>query len=155
MLAEFPAKLVHRYRVLPLGQADDALLVLTSDPFDLHALDAVSAAIGQRVTPILALPDDLSKLIKTHLGVGAETIDDLIAQSGDDQIEMLEEVQFDDSEAAEMAQQASVVRLVNEILIGSRGDRTPATFISSRRNRASRFATGSTAYCSDSRRRRR
>ena len=29
---------------------------------------------------------------------------------------MLEEVQFDDSEAAEMAQQASVVRLVNEIL---------------------------------------
>ncbi len=116
VLAEFPPKLVHRYRVLPLGQADDALLILTSDPFDLHAMDAVSAAIGQRVTPILALPDDLAKLIKTHLGVGAETIDDLLAQSGDDAIEMLEEVQFDNSEAAEMAQQASVVRLVNEIL---------------------------------------
>ena len=116
VLAGFPAKLVHRYRVLPLGQADDALLVLTSDPFDLHALDAVGAAIGQRVTPVLALPEDLAKLIKSHLGVGAETIDDLLAQSGDEQIELLEEVQFDNSEAAEMAQQASVVRLVNEIL---------------------------------------
>ena len=152
----FPPSLVHRYGVFPLGQADDALLILTSDPFDLHALDAVSAAIGQRVTPLLALPDDLDKLIKSHLGVGAETIDDLMAQSrATMQIEMLDDVQFDDSEASEMAQQASVVRLVNEILDRSGGHCTPATFTSRRRSRASRSAIASTACCSVSRRRRR
>ncbi len=114
----FPAKLIHRYGVFPLGQADDGLLLITSNPFDLHALDAVSAALGQRVTPLLAPAEDLEKLIKSHLGVGAETIDDLMAQNSgpDDDVEMLDELQFDDSEAAEMAQQASVVRLVNEIL---------------------------------------
>jgi general secretion pathway protein E/type IV pilus assembly protein PilB len=116
-VARFPAKLVHRYRVFPLGQADDCLLVVTSDPFNLHAIDAVSAAVGQRVTALLAMPDEVDRLIKSHLGVGAETIDDLIAQKLDTgDVEMLDELQFDESEASEMAKQASVVRLVNEIL---------------------------------------
>jgi general secretion pathway protein E/type IV pilus assembly protein PilB len=112
----FPAKLIHRYGVFPLGETDDGLLLVTSNPFDLHALDAVGAAIGRRVTPLLAPPDELDKLIKSHLGVGAETIDDLMAQTTDDDVELLDEMQFDQSEASEMAQQASVVRLVNEIL---------------------------------------
>jgi general secretion pathway protein E/type IV pilus assembly protein PilB len=118
VLRHFPAKLIHRYGVFPLGQADDGLLLVTRNPFDLHALDAVSAAVGQRVTPLLAPADELDKLIKAHLGVGAETIDDLMAQTddADSDVEMLDEVQFDESEASEMAQQASVVRLVNEIL---------------------------------------
>jgi general secretion pathway protein E/type IV pilus assembly protein PilB len=50
--------------------------------------------------------------------VGAETIDGLVAlqsrKAGD--VEMLEEISTDGSEDAEQAQQASVVRLVNEIL---------------------------------------
>jgi len=112
----FPAKLVHRYGVFPLGDSDDSLLLVTSNPFDLHAIDAVSGAIGRRVTPLLAAADELEKLIKSHLGVGAETVDGLMAAVEDEQIELLDEVQFDDSEASEMAQQASVVRLVNEIL---------------------------------------
>jgi general secretion pathway protein E len=112
----FPAKLVHRYGVFPLGDSDDSLLLVTSNPFDLHAIDAVSGAIGRRVTPLLAAADELEKLIKSHLGVGAETVDGLMAAVDDEQIELLDEVQFDDSEASEMAQQASVVRLVNEIL---------------------------------------
>lgn len=113
----FPAKLVHRYGVFPLGESEDGLLLVTSKPFDLHAIDAVSAAVGRRVIPLLALPDELDKLIKSHLGVGAETIDGLMAQAAEDEaVELLDEVQFDDSEASEQAQQASVVRLVNEIL---------------------------------------
>jgi general secretion pathway protein E/type IV pilus assembly protein PilB len=65
---------------------------------------------------VLAPRDEISKLIKTHLGVGAETIDGLMAQRDDSAVEILEEVEWDSSEASEMAQQPSVVRLVNEIL---------------------------------------
>jgi general secretion pathway protein E/type IV pilus assembly protein PilB len=67
----------------------------------------------------VTLPDELARLVKTHLGVGAETVDDLIAirEQQDGEIEILEDVEWDRSEAAEAAQQASVVRLVNEILV--------------------------------------
>ena len=117
LLETFPIKLIHRYGVFPIRLEEGSLVVATSDPFDLHAVDAVSAATGMAVWAVVALPDEVAKLVKTHLGVGAETIDGLVARQRHDGVEMLEELEWDRSEAAEMAQEASVVRLVNEILL--------------------------------------
>ncbi|GHT12100.1 general secretion pathway protein GspE [Planctomycetales bacterium] len=117
-LNEFPAKLVHKYNVFPLGyNGGGTLLVATANPFELQNLDSISAAVGKPVTPVLALPAELGKLIKSHFGVGAETIDGLMAQAGnEDGVEVLDDVDWDQSGDAQMAQEASVVRLVNEIL---------------------------------------
>lgn len=117
LLEKFPIKLIHQYQIFPIAWKDDALVVATSDPCNLHALDAVSAATGWSVTPVLAPTAELAKLIKTNLGVGAETVDGLLAQREEESgVEVLEELEWDRSEASEMAQEASVVRLVNEIL---------------------------------------
>ncbi|MGI6420512.1 MAG: GspE/PulE family protein [Thermoguttaceae bacterium] len=117
-LESFPIKLIHRHMVFPLGADGDSLVLAIGNPFDLHALDAVGAATGRSVVPVVALPAELAKLIKTHLGVGAETVEGLLAQSEDRDsgVEVLDDIEWDHSEAAEMAQEASVVRLVNEIL---------------------------------------
>jgi general secretion pathway protein E/type IV pilus assembly protein PilB len=115
LLEGFPIKLIHRHELFPLRRERGMLLVATGNPFDLNAVDTLSAALGISVTPVLAAPSEVSKLIKTHLGVGAETIDGMLAQTEDD-VEILEDVEWDSSEASEMAQQPSVVRLVNEIL---------------------------------------
>lgn len=119
ILREFPIKLIHRYGVFPIARRNGSLVVATANPFNLHALDAVSAAVGASVLPVVALPDELSKLIKAHLGVGAETVDDLIALREERQgaVEVLDDLEFDRSEASEEAQEASVVRLVNEIFV--------------------------------------
>ena len=118
LLESFPIRLIHRFQIFPLWMERGSLVLAISDPFNLHAVDAVSAATGFSVAPVVVPAEELAKFIRKHLGVGAETIDDLVAQQklqfGD--VEMLEEVQFDGSEDAEAAQQASVVRLVNEIL---------------------------------------
>ncbi len=117
LLEEFPIKLIHRYGIFPLGYEDGSLVLATGNPFDLAAIDTVSAATGASVLPVVVLPAELNKLIKTHLGVGAETIDGLLAQQQDqDGVEILEDVEWDNSEASEAAQEPSVVRLVNEIL---------------------------------------
>jgi len=117
ILENFPVRLIHRHSVFPTACDEQTLTLALSNPFDLHALDAVSSATASLVVPQLALPTELALLIKTHLGVGAETIDGLIAQDQpDEDVQVLEDLVFDDSEASDMAQQASVVRLVNEIL---------------------------------------
>jgi general secretion pathway protein E/type IV pilus assembly protein PilB len=117
LLGQFPVKLIHQYRIFPVRMQDDSLVVATGDPFDLHALDAASAATGRSIVPVLASQLELAKLIKAHLGVGAETVDGLLAQREEQGgVEVLEELEWDRSEASEMAQEASVVRLVNEIL---------------------------------------
>ncbi|MBR6387735.1 MAG: Flp pilus assembly complex ATPase component TadA [Thermoguttaceae bacterium] len=114
VLVDFPTKIVHRRNVFPLGvQSDGALYVATSNPFDLSVVDEVSVATGLPTVPVVALPNELSKLIKSRLGVGAETIDGLIEQKSD--VEILEDVDWDQGDAQD-AQEASVVKLVNDIL---------------------------------------
>jgi general secretion pathway protein E len=76
----------------------------------------LSASTGLTVIPVLASRVEISKLIKTHLGVGSETVTGLLAQA-DENVQLLSEIETDGSELSEMAQEASVVRLVNEILL--------------------------------------
>ncbi|MGL6196269.1 MAG: GspE/PulE family protein [Thermoguttaceae bacterium] len=118
VLDKFPIKLIHKYGVFPIGnESDGSLILATGNPFELHAVDAISAAVGRPVSAVISLPSELAKLVKTHLGVGAETIDGLLAASSEeDGVEVLDELEWDQSGDAQMAQEASVVRLVNDIL---------------------------------------
>lgn len=115
LLKNFPTKLIHRQSLFPIRRDNGSIVVATSDPFDLYPLDEVSAATGLAVIPVLSGRAEIAKLVKKHLGVGSETVDGLMELKGD--IELLEELETDGSELSEMAQEASVVRLVNEILI--------------------------------------
>ncbi len=116
ILDGFPVKMIHKFGVFPVGQEGNTALIATCRPFDLHAIDAIAAALGRPAIPVVAAPAELSKLIKARLGVGAETIEGLLAQSDDGDVEMLEDVDWDQSSDAAMAQEASVVKLVNDIL---------------------------------------
>ncbi len=118
LLESFPIRLIHRFHIFPLWMQRGSLVLAISDPFNMHAVDAVSSATGLSVAPVVVSVEELNKFIKRHLGVGAETIDDMVAQRKLQfgEVEMLEELQFDGSDDAEAAQEASVVRLVNEIL---------------------------------------
>ena len=118
ILEGFPVRLIHRHGVFPIDRSSTSIRIVVGDPFDVQAADAVSAATGLFVTTSLALPHEVAMLIKTHLGVGAQTLDGLMAHAAEntDEIEILGDLSFEESEAAAMAQQASVVRLVNDIL---------------------------------------
>jgi general secretion pathway protein E len=125
LLDAVPVRLIHRYRIFPVANSGDSLTIAIANPFDIDSADAVGAATGLCVTAVVASRSELDRLIRTHLGVGAETIDGLLSQDdpqGD--VEVLEDLEWDRSEDAEMAQQASVVRLVNEILTEAVESRT-------------------------------
>ena len=118
LLKEFPTKLIHRQSLFPIRKSHGALVVATSDPFDLYPIDEVSAATGRQVIPVLASRAEIAKLIKRHLGVGSETVDGMIEATSDEAgVELLSDIETDGSELSEQAQEASVVRLVNEIML--------------------------------------
>jgi len=117
LLAQFPPKLIHRHGLLPLERRNGAIVVATSDPLNLYPLDEAGAALGLTVEPVLAPSEAIAKRVKMHLGVGSETIEGLLAQRDDEEIELLGDFDADDTEISEAAQEASVVQLVNEILI--------------------------------------
>ena len=117
LLETFPTKLIYRQYLFPIARNNGQLEVATSDPFNLYPIDEASAATGLSVVPLLASRSEIDKLIKRHLGVGSETVDHLIEQKSGDEVELLNDIETDGSELSEMAQEASVIRLVNEILL--------------------------------------
>jgi len=117
LLADFPVRLIHKYGIFPVSRTEQSLKIVLANPFDVQAADAVAEATGLFVSVCTALPSEVAGLIKLHLGVGAQTLDGLMAQAAaDEDVEILGDLSTEDSEAAAMAQQASVVRLVNDIL---------------------------------------
>ncbi len=134
LLTSFPQKIIYRQILFPIRRDGDTLIVATSDPLDFYPLDEISSATGLAVEPVLAERSEIAKLIKTHLGVGGETIDGLIEQKMSDGIELLEELEIDGSELSEQAQEASVVRLVNEILLEAIETRTSDVHIESQQD---------------------
>ncbi len=122
-LKAMPLKLVHRRTLMPLSRNNGTLTVATGDPFDVYSLDELQTLTGLHVQSVLASPREIQRLIKTHFGVGGETVSAMVQERGKDEVELLEELEVDDSEAAKMAQEASVVKLVNEILIEATNER--------------------------------
>ncbi len=116
-LEGFPQKLIYRQSLFPLRFEDDSIVVATSDPLDLYPLDEVSAATGKNIIPVVAERDEIARLMNRNLGVGSETVEGLMAAKSEEEVELLEGIETDGSELSEMAQEASVVRLVNEILL--------------------------------------
>jgi general secretion pathway protein E/type IV pilus assembly protein PilB len=117
-LEGFPQRLIYRQSLFPIRFQDGSIVVATPDPLDLYPLDEASAATGKNIIPIVAERGEIARLMKRHLGVGSETVEGLMAAAEDeDDVELLEELETDGSELSEMAQEASVVRLVNEILL--------------------------------------
>lgn len=132
LLETFPQKIIYRQNLFPVRRENGSITIATSDPFDFYPLDEISAATGLHVHPVLADRIEIAKLIKVHLGVGGETIEGLLEQRiEEDGVELLEELETDGSELSEMVQEASVVRLVNEILLEAIESRTSDVHIES------------------------
>lgn len=134
LLDTFPQKVIYRQIIFPVSRENGTLTVATADPSDYYPLDEVSAATGLVVEPVLAEKSEIAKLIKTHLGVGGETIEGLVKQKIEDGVELLEDIESDGSELSEMAQEASVIRLVNEILLEAIESRTSDVHIESQQD---------------------
>jgi len=120
LLDSFPQKIIYRNSLFPISRENGSITVATSDPFDLYPLDEVGSITGLSVTPVLAGKREIAKLIKDNLGVGSETVEGLVLAANedtDDAVELLGDIETDGSELSEMAQEASVVRLVNEIML--------------------------------------
>ncbi|UUO04486.1 Flp pilus assembly complex ATPase component TadA [Blastopirellula sp. J2-11] len=137
LLKTLPQRLIYRQSLFPLQRRNGSVIVATSDPFDLYPLDEVAAVTGLSVVPVLASRVEIAKLIKANLGVGGETVEGLLAlkeEDGDNDIELLDDIESDGSELSEMAQEASVVRLVNEIMFEAIESRASDVHIESQGN---------------------
>ncbi len=118
-LRSLPAKLVYRKKLVPVSRNQEYMTVATSDPYDLYAFDELRLLTGLEIIPVLATAEEIENVIKTHYGVGGGTVDEMV----DDDLEVIEVGQTESEDLLEQAQEASVIKLVNEVFLEAINER--------------------------------
>jgi len=117
VLRQLPSQLVYRQNVVPIARSNGSLTVATSDPFELAALDELRLVAGRHIELVLADEDELRQFIRAHYGVGGDTLDAMSAGLDGKRVEVGEDGQAASEEEIEQAQEATVIKLVNDLLI--------------------------------------
>jgi type II secretory ATPase GspE/PulE/Tfp pilus assembly ATPase PilB-like protein len=114
-LGRIPLRVWAAARALPLSRpgadGEGRLVVAVADPLDAAALDAVRVASGGLVPDVVVVPLRLlHEALREHLGVGADTVQSLGAgravAAGAGGVD----------DPADAAEDASIIRLVNQVL---------------------------------------
>ncbi|MGA2497321.1 MAG: GspE/PulE family protein [Tepidisphaeraceae bacterium] len=113
-LAGFPARLLLRNRILPVEERDGVVIVAASRVSDQSALDELRLACGRDLTLALCPSAEIDRCLKKVLGVGADTLQTMAADGGD--LQVIDVNDEEDLDLANAAQDASIIKFVNQIL---------------------------------------
>ncbi|MBL4886173.1 MAG: Flp pilus assembly complex ATPase component TadA, partial [Planctomycetaceae bacterium] len=117
LLMQFPTKAIFQYEILPIREQQGYVEVAVSDPFQMDHSDELTSIHGRPLKFVFARRKEISDRIKELLGVGGDTINELVRIQQDDGEDPFEDLDQEFGELAETARAPSVIRLVNELLI--------------------------------------
>ncbi len=109
--ARFPARVLLKEGMLPLREVDGYVEVALSRLFAEPGLDSLKPFTSLEIKPILVPGEALQREIKKHLGVGADTLNLLEQEEG-----VLSDESDNDGDLEKAADDASIIRFVNQIL---------------------------------------
>lgn len=113
VLSLFPARLLLRDELLPLRRVNGCVEIATSRLFATQPLDTLRNMTGLRLKPVLAPGEAIQREMKKRLGIGADTIDTLEEETP---FQVVDEDQRDDTNLDSAAEDASIIRFVNQVL---------------------------------------
>lgn len=118
-----PMEMAARYKVIPLFAIGNILTLAMADPLDINAVDAVRYHTGKRVQEVVASEKDIEAAIAKFYSM-SESMDQVLSHLEQEQaISLDEEATEEDIQLNSEADEASVVRYVNLLLIQALRDK--------------------------------
>ncbi|MGH6933804.1 MAG: type II secretion system ATPase GspE [Dongiaceae bacterium] len=102
-------RFLREYRVLPIAESDQGLVLAMADPTDQYALDAMRLITGREIAARVAVPAELEAAIERLYG---RTQESLAAEVGEED----DSIEFDVERLKDLASEAPVIRLVNNLI---------------------------------------
>jgi type II secretory ATPase GspE/PulE/Tfp pilus assembly ATPase PilB-like protein len=114
VIARLSAKFAAHYQIVPVGFQGGSLTVAVCNALDMSVVEDIQTATGYSVERVLACRDDVQEALRRYYGVGADTVERILAESGATDADI--DVQEESHDLELMAEDTSVVRLVNQLL---------------------------------------
>ena len=111
-----PREFVEQNLVLPLFKIRTTLIVAVSEPSNLFLVDEVRALAGCDVEIVIATSRDIRRMLTSLPDSAVFVIDDIIEGSEAADVTLLEDAAEDIGDAADIAGQSPIIRLVNYVI---------------------------------------
>ncbi len=116
VVALVPEDVAHKHTILPVNRAGSTLIIATSDPSNIFAMDDVKFLTGYNVEVVVAAEESIRRAIEKYYDTSA-SIDEVMMGFDDEDLEVVSgEEAVDIDELAQQTEDAPVVKLVNLIL---------------------------------------
>ncbi len=114
-----PGGLARLHGALPIGASENTIFVAFTDPLNGQAIEDLRFALGREIQPCVGQTIlRIQNLINTHYGTEDASMEEILAQLGEAQVEEIEigGDQFNAQEAAAEANATPIIRYVDLIL---------------------------------------
>ncbi|MCX7046213.1 MAG: GspE/PulE family protein [Candidatus Sumerlaeota bacterium] len=116
VIAMAPAQIVTRYKVIPIERSNGSLKVAMVDPMDMHTIDDLRLALRMEIEPVVSTHTEINEAIKKYYGIGAETMERMMDTKEESEAVPVIDSTVSDVGEESMAEDASIVRFVNQII---------------------------------------
>jgi len=110
-ISKIPTRIAFYYKFIPIEIEDRLLTLAVSSPFDVKTQDEIRTHLGYDIKMVLALEDEISEALKKYYGLGADTLQKISST----QTEITPKEKAVDN-IEDFVEEASVIKLVNEII---------------------------------------
>jgi len=118
-----PIQFAKRYRVLPLAEAEDRVVVAIADPDATQTLHDLRVLLKKPVSPCLALPGQILQAINRVYERGSDRAGDLMEGLSDVGLDALAHELEEPKDLLDASDEAPVIRLINGLLFQAVKDR--------------------------------
>jgi type IV pilus assembly protein PilB len=111
-----PEEVATKHTVIPVNRAGSTLILATSDPSNIFALDDIKFLTGYSIQPVVTSEDAIRRAIDKYYDQ-TSSLEDVMGDFDDSDIDLIQdEDDLDIGELAKASEDAPVVKLVNLIL---------------------------------------
>jgi type II secretory ATPase GspE/PulE/Tfp pilus assembly ATPase PilB-like protein len=118
VIQKVPFKIASYYKFLPIKLENKVLTIAVSYPLDIKTQDEIRTHLGFQIEMALSCQNDIMEMMKVHYGLAADTIQEIMLKTPQKHaadVSTIVEEKVEDIE--KLAGEASVIRLVNQILL--------------------------------------
>ena len=123
VIEKVSAKFASHYEIIPLDLHDNVLTVAIVDPLDVRTLDDLRLLLGFEIKAVLASETEILEAIQKYYGVGAETLERIVAEGKEGFSVEGRDVSEKAQDLEALAEDASIIKFVNQILTEAVHDR--------------------------------
>jgi type II secretory ATPase GspE/PulE/Tfp pilus assembly ATPase PilB-like protein len=117
VIEKVPVKVAMYYTFMPTKIDDRILTIAVPSVPDIKMLDEIRTQLGYGIEIVLACRDEISESIRKHYGLVADTLEKITSQGAGMETNLREEARAKVDDIEKLEDDASVMKLVNQIIL--------------------------------------